>query len=159
MGLCRLLCKPRVREAVVAAFARLKMGDDRFAVKVKARGKAGKYAAIAEYLLHGRDQSQKRCIHKLFRTACTILNSCLNWNKCRIGWSRRLRSASRSRKAARMYRAGSTVLPAWAVDKELFLLYDYLKLEIFVVHIRLLVARLLLVQSVPGAIAIELIFS
>ncbi|RNB57374.1 hypothetical protein EDM57_10420 [Brevibacillus gelatini] len=55
-----------------------------------------------------------------------------------------------------MYRAGSTVLPARAVDKELFLLYDYLKLEIFAVHIRLLVARLLFVQSVPGAIAIEL---
>lgn len=34
------------------------MGDDRFAVKVKARGKAGKYAAIAECLLHGRDQSK-----------------------------------------------------------------------------------------------------
>ncbi|MGG1843476.1 hypothetical protein [Brevibacillus agri] len=57
-GLCRLLRKPRVREAAVAAFAGLKMGDDRFAVKVEARGKAGKRAAIAECLLHGHDQSK-----------------------------------------------------------------------------------------------------
>lgn len=57
IGICRLLHQPKVREAVMEAFGRWKMGDDRFAIKVEARGKRGTNEATVECLLFGRDQS------------------------------------------------------------------------------------------------------
>ncbi|MGF9909161.1 saccharopine dehydrogenase family protein [Brevibacillus porteri] len=57
IGICRLLQQPKVREATIEAFGRWKMGDDRFAIKVEARGKRGTSEAKVECLLFGRDQS------------------------------------------------------------------------------------------------------
>ncbi|OUQ86350.1 saccharopine dehydrogenase [Brevibacillus brevis] len=57
IGICRLLHQPKVRAATIEAFGRWKMGDDRFAIKVEARGKRGTNEATVECLLYGRDQS------------------------------------------------------------------------------------------------------
>lgn len=56
-GICRLLKRPAVRKAVVESFLRWKWGDDLFAIKIEARGKAGNHAAMATCQLQGRDQS------------------------------------------------------------------------------------------------------
>ncbi|MED1781062.1 saccharopine dehydrogenase NADP-binding domain-containing protein [Brevibacillus fortis] len=58
MGICQLLHLPKVREATMEAFGRWKMGDDRFAIKVEARGKRGYDESTVECLLSGRDQSK-----------------------------------------------------------------------------------------------------
>ncbi|MFS0557675.1 saccharopine dehydrogenase family protein [Brevibacillus sp. 179-C9.3 HS] len=58
MGICRLLEQPKVRQATIDAFERWKMGDDRFAIKVEARGKRGNNEATVECLLYGHDQSK-----------------------------------------------------------------------------------------------------
>lgn len=58
VGICHLLKQPSIRQAVIGAFEKAKLGDDRFAVKVEARGKAGNNEATVECLLHGKDQSK-----------------------------------------------------------------------------------------------------
>ncbi|MFF0831193.1 hypothetical protein ACFYU8_30730 [Brevibacillus sp. NPDC003359] len=58
IGVCQLLHQPKVRKATIEAFGRWKMGDDRFAIKVEARGKRGYGEATVECLLYGRDQSK-----------------------------------------------------------------------------------------------------
>jgi len=57
LGICSTLKRPRIRQAAIESFERWKLGDDRFAIKVEARGRAGNKEARVECLLHGKDQS------------------------------------------------------------------------------------------------------
>ncbi|WP_289140333.1 saccharopine dehydrogenase family protein [uncultured Brevibacillus sp.] len=58
LGIRRLLNRPRIRQATIEAFERWKLGDDRFAIKVEARGNVDNTEAKVECLLSGRDQSK-----------------------------------------------------------------------------------------------------
>ncbi|MGG1658339.1 saccharopine dehydrogenase family protein [Brevibacillus sp. NRS-1366] len=58
IGICGLLKQSGVRRAAIEAFEKWKLGDDRFAIKIETRGRAGNNEATVECLLHGKDQSK-----------------------------------------------------------------------------------------------------
>lgn len=58
MGICRLLQHQKVRQAVIQSLERWKMGGDRFAIKVVARGMQEGRESIVKGMLVGHDQSK-----------------------------------------------------------------------------------------------------
>lgn len=53
MGLLRLLKRPRIRRAAVAAFGRFRFGSERYAIKIDARGQKNGRPAVCEYGIQG----------------------------------------------------------------------------------------------------------